>query len=283
MPRRGGARQRAAQLDQQAEALRYTAATTHQTVQHHVQKQRALLADQPQIIQEARTTAEQRLDGQVGLGLAQLLALVDADRAFQAQQQRPRLLGQILAADAEFFPARHMAHHIVVGKRPARPAARRTAEELFDLPPEMRGREGAGPTPRPDRCRSSLPGSAATPPPAWPDPRGRRRIFPSATHGAPHRGWKTPSTASRPAHRRRTLRPAPGNARPRTRPASRRNRPYAAARRWCTGPIIRMAWCDLPTSPTIARASNSSSSLRIRSRKARFSGWFLETRWYCML
>jgi hypothetical protein len=60
----------------------------------------------------------QVLVGDIGLGQAQLLALVEADRAAQAQQQPriepPRILAEV--------PAAGMAHHVMVGKRPAGPA-----------------------------------------------------------------------------------------------------------------------------------------------------------------
>ena len=75
---------------------------------------------------------------ELGLGLPELLALVDADRPLERQEQRPRQLGQRLRPDPVLRPARHVPPHVVVREGPGRPPPRRPGIELLDLPAEVR-------------------------------------------------------------------------------------------------------------------------------------------------
>jgi hypothetical protein len=47
-------------------------------------------------------------------------------------------------------------------------------------------------------------------------------------------------------------------------------------------PIISIGWWDFPDLAHADVAPVASMRVRTRPRKGRFSGWFLEKRWYCM-
>ena len=84
----------------------------------------------------------QCLERHVGLGEAQLLALVQADGAAQRTHQRHQLLGQCVAGDVTLriaAPARDRALYIVVGNRPARPAFGHLRLERFDRGADVGG------------------------------------------------------------------------------------------------------------------------------------------------
>src|SRR6185437_12661568 len=81
------------------------------------------------------------LEQQFGLRQAELLALIEADRAFQRQQQSRRLAPQRHRAFAVGGPAGDVAIDVMVGKAPARPAVLAGLEELLDAAAKMRGGE----------------------------------------------------------------------------------------------------------------------------------------------
>ena len=63
------------------------------------------------------------------VGLPQLLALPQANGPLERQQKRARLLRHRLDAGGMFRPAGRMAHNVMVGKCPHRPAVRRALKE----------------------------------------------------------------------------------------------------------------------------------------------------------
>ena len=79
----------------------------------------------------------QLLELELGLGEAQLLPLVDPDRAAERQQHRRRQPRQLVLVAGVVAPAGDVADHVVVGEAPARPAVRRPPEEALDPAAEM--------------------------------------------------------------------------------------------------------------------------------------------------
>ena len=83
----------------------------------------------------------QVLVGEFGFLKAQLLALVEADRAANGRQQRDGELRHGRRILTRSQPARDMPHDIVIGERPADPPVARKLLDRGDAAAQMGGRE----------------------------------------------------------------------------------------------------------------------------------------------
>ncbi|ENN87987.1 hypothetical protein RHSP_50349 [Rhizobium freirei PRF 81] len=83
----------------------------------------------------------QILEGKLGLGQAQLLALIEADRAAQSRKQRDRKLCDARLLFLRFGKAADMALDVVVRKSPADPAVDHVVLEVADATAEVCRRE----------------------------------------------------------------------------------------------------------------------------------------------
>ena len=83
----------------------------------------------------------QILEAKLGLVEAELLALVDADRSAQRHQQRRDHLEIGLLVRLALAPAGGVAHHVMVGQRPARPAVAGHLAEGFENRADLAGRQ----------------------------------------------------------------------------------------------------------------------------------------------